>query len=64
MELSLKLFHILKHWFFASDKPLIAEELVELVNNALGFVKTVPQQVETAIEGIKENTMPSFTPLN
>lgn len=41
---------------FASDKPLTALELTEYVNNALGFIedRASLDQVETAIEGIKE----------
>ena len=41
---------------FASDKPLGIPELVELVNNALGFIedKATTEQVESAIEAIRE----------
>jgi segregation and condensation protein B len=41
---------------FASDKPLTALEITEYVNNALGFIedRASLDQVETAIEGIKE----------
>jgi segregation and condensation protein B len=41
---------------FASEKPLTAVEMVELVNNALGFMeeRIRPDQVEHALEAIKE----------
>jgi segregation and condensation protein B len=55
MELS----HIIPHieaLIFASDKPLINTELVELLNTALGFIedRTTVEQVDAAIEGIYE----------
>ena len=41
---------------FASDKPLSTLELVDLINNALGFIedKASLDQVESAIEAIRE----------
>ncbi len=41
---------------FASDKPLSPVELTEYVNSALGFIedRSSQEQVEAAIEGIKE----------
>jgi segregation and condensation protein B len=41
---------------FASDKPLTTLELVDLLNNALGFIedKATLDQVESAIEAIRE----------
>ena len=41
---------------FASDKPLSTSELVDLINNALGFIedKATTDQVEAAIEAIRE----------
>ncbi len=41
---------------FASDKPLSTLELVDLINNALGFIedKATLDQVESAIEAIRE----------
>lgn len=61
MELSQIIPHI-EALIFASDKPLIAEELVELVNNALGFIedRATIEQVEAAIEGIKEKYSAEF----
>jgi segregation and condensation protein B len=61
MELSQIIPHI-EALIFASDKPLIAEELVELVNNALGFIedRATLEQVEAAIEGIKEKYNAEF----
>ncbi|MFN8253308.1 MAG: SMC-Scp complex subunit ScpB [Ferruginibacter sp.] len=61
MELSQIIPHI-EALIFASDKPLTHEELVELVNNALGFIedRATPEQVETAVEGIKEKYSAEF----
>ena len=55
MELSLIIPHI-EALIFASDKPLPAAEIVEHINNALGFIQDIAtiEQVNTAIEGIKE----------
>ncbi|MEO7522579.1 MAG: SMC-Scp complex subunit ScpB [Ferruginibacter sp.] len=55
MELSQIIPHI-EALIFASDKPLTAPEITELVNTALGFIEDRAglDQVETAIEGIKE----------
>jgi segregation and condensation protein B len=55
MELSQIIPHI-EALIFASDKPLSSPELVELINNALGFIedKTTPEQVESAIEALRE----------
>ncbi len=49
---------------FASDKPLTSLELVELVNNAFGFMedKITLDQVETAVEGILEKYNSEFYP--
>jgi segregation and condensation protein B len=61
MEISQIIPHI-EALIFASDKPLVAEELVELVNNALGFIedRATIEQVEAAIEGIKEKYSAEF----
>jgi len=61
MELSQIIPHI-EALIFASDKPLGNEELVELVNNALGFIedRANTEQVEAAIEGIKEKYSSEF----
>lgn len=55
MELSTIIPHI-EALIFASDKPLSTLELVDLVNNALGFMedKAARDQVESAIEAIRE----------
>jgi segregation and condensation protein B len=41
---------------FASDKALSAAEITEYINTALGFIedRATPEQVEAAINGIKE----------
>lgn len=55
MELSFIIPHI-EAVIFASDKPLSTLELVDLINNALGFIddKATLDQVESAIEAIRE----------
>jgi segregation and condensation protein B len=49
---------------FASDKPLTTLEIVELVNNALGYMddKVPLDQVESALEGIVEKYSADFYP--
>ena len=49
---------------FASDKPLTALELLELINNAFGFLedRVSLDQIETALEGIKEKYSSEFYP--
>ena len=49
---------------FASDKPLTTLEIVELANNALGFMddKISLDQVEAALEGITEKYSADFYP--
>jgi segregation and condensation protein B len=49
---------------FASEKPLSPIEIVELVNNAFGFMenKVGIDQVETSIEGIREKYAAEFYP--
>jgi segregation and condensation protein B len=49
---------------FASDKPLTSLEITEIVNNAFGFMedKIVLDQVESAIEGIREKYQSEFYP--
>jgi segregation and condensation protein B len=61
MELSQIIPHI-EALVFASDKPLTSLELVDLVNNALGFIedKASLDQVESAIEGICEKYSGEF----
>ena len=55
MDLSLITPHI-EALIFASEKPLTANELAELVNNALGFMedRTSVEEVDVAINSIKE----------
>ena len=61
MELSQIIPHI-EALIFASDKPLINTELVELLNNALGFIedRSTIEQVDAAIEGIHEKYASEF----
>ena len=49
---------------FASEKPLTAVEIIELINNAFGFMddKVTLDQVETCIEGINEKYNSEFYP--
>lgn len=49
---------------FASEKPLTAVEITELVNNAFGFMddKVPMDQVETCIDGINEKYRSEFYP--
>lgn len=55
MELSVIIPHI-EALIFASDRPLSADDLVELVNNALGFIedRATAEQVEAAVQTIRE----------
>ena len=61
MELSEIIPHI-EASIFASDKPLINEEILELVNSALAFIedRATQQQVDAAIEGISEKYSAEF----
>lgn len=61
MELSQIIPHV-EALIFASDKPLINIELVELLNNALGFIenRATIEQVDAAIEGIYEKYNAEF----
>lgn len=61
MELSQIIPHI-EALIFASDKPLTTAELVELVNNALGFIedRATQEQIEAAVEGIREKYSAEF----
>lgn len=49
---------------FASEKPLSGLEIVELVNQAFGFMddKIIIDQVETSIDGIREKYTSEFYP--
>jgi segregation and condensation protein B len=61
MEISQIIPHI-EALIFASDKALTLEEITELINNALGFIEDRAdiQQVEAAIEGIREKYNAEF----
>lgn len=63
MEIANLINHI-EALIFASEKPLTAIELTELVNSAFGFLddKVGIDQVETSIEGIKEKYTSEFFP--
>ena len=63
MEITNLIPHI-ESLIFASDKPLTTLEIVELVNNAFGFMdeKVSLDQVESAIEGIVEKYNSEFYP--
>ena len=63
MDLSIIIPHI-EALIFASEKPVAANELVELLNNALGFIedRATADQVHAAIKGIKEKYESEFYP--
>lgn len=63
MELSFIIPHI-EALIFASEKPLSNGEVVELINNAFAFMeeRTTPEQVESALSGIKEKYASEFYP--
>lgn len=63
MEISNLIIHI-EALIFASDKPVTSLEVVDMVNNAFGFMedKVTLEQVETALEGIAEKYNSEFYP--
>ncbi|HCL84837.1 MAG TPA: SMC-Scp complex subunit ScpB [Chitinophagaceae bacterium] len=63
MELSDLIPHI-EALIFASDKPLTAMEMTELLNNAFGFMddKLTLEQIQTGIEGIVDKYRSEFYP--
>lgn len=63
MEISNLIPHI-EALVFASDKPLTAAEITDLVNQAFGFMedKVIAEQVDAAIEGIVEKYNSEFYP--
>jgi segregation and condensation protein B len=63
MEIANLITHI-EALIFASEKPLTAIEIVELINNAFGFMedKVTLDQVETSIDGIREKYAAEFYP--
>lgn len=63
MELSAIIPHI-EALIFASEKPLTASEMVELINNAFGFMeeRINLEQVQMALQGITEKYQSEFYP--
>jgi segregation and condensation protein B len=63
MEISNLIIHI-EALIFASDKPLTSLEVVDMLNNAFGFMedKITLEQVEAALEGIVEKYNSEFYP--
>ncbi|MEY4629284.1 MAG: SMC-Scp complex subunit ScpB [Bacteroidota bacterium] len=63
MDISNLITHI-EALIFASEKPLTSLEIVDLINQAFGFLddKVMIDQVETSIEGIKEKYSAEFYP--
>ena len=63
MEISNLILHV-EALIFASDRPLTAMDLTELINNAFGFMdeKVTLEQVQTAIDGIVEKYNSDFYP--
>jgi len=63
MELSQIIPHI-EVLIFASEKPLTSLDIVELINNTFGFMeeRTTLDQVESALEGIREKYDSEFYP--
>lgn len=63
MELSEIIPHI-EALIFASEKPLSAMDIVELINTAFGFMeeRITFDQVETCVEGIREKYLSEFYP--
>ncbi len=63
MEISNLIPHI-EALIFASDKPLNAPEITELINQAFGFMeeKVEEEQVQTALDGIVEKYSSEFYP--
>lgn len=63
MELSNIIPHI-EALIFASEKPLTVLDIVELINNAFGFIdeRVTVDQIESCIEGIKEKYASEFYP--
>jgi segregation and condensation protein B len=63
MDISNLITHI-EALIFASEKPLTSMDVVELLNNAFGFMedKVTLDQVETSIDGIREKYATEFYP--
>lgn len=65
MEISNLILHI-EALIFASEKPLTSMDVLELVNNAFGFMedKITLDQVEASVDGIREKYAAEFYPLS
>ena len=63
MQLSTIIPHI-EALIFASEKPLTEADIVELINNAFGFMEErfTNEQVEAAVQGIREKYAAEFYP--
>lgn len=63
MEISNLILHI-EALLFASEKPLTSMDVIELVNNAFGFMedKITIDQVEASIDGVREKYDSEFYP--
>jgi segregation and condensation protein B len=63
MELSIIIPHI-EALIFASEKPLTALDIVDLINNAFGFMeeRISLDQIEASLEGIREKYNSEFYP--
>jgi segregation and condensation protein B len=63
MEIGNLILHI-EALLFASDRPLTAIDLTDLINNAFGFMeeKATTEQIQTAIDGILEKYSSEFYP--
>jgi segregation and condensation protein B len=63
MEINNLILHV-ESLIFASDKPLTTLEILDLVNNALGYMddKVDLDQVESALDGIVEKYKSEFYP--
>lgn len=63
MEIGNLILHV-EALIFASEKPLTALELTDLINNAFGFMddQVILDQIEAAIEGINDKYQSEFYP--
>lgn len=63
MEISNLILHV-EALIFASEKPLTSMDVLELVNNAFGFMedKITLDQVEASVDGIREKYVAEFYP--
>jgi segregation and condensation protein B len=63
MEISNLILHV-EALIFASEKPLTSMDVLELVNNAFGFMedKITLDQVEASVDGIREKYAAEFYP--